>query len=114
MQKAIELAGRLNERIKNSEEYQRYVRTDRQLKAEPELYKRYNEFRRRNYDLQFSEGDSNLYDEVFNLVKEYDTILQDSRVNDFILAEQRLCAMMREVYAVLSEGLEFDYEYLEK
>lgn len=114
MQKAIELAGRLNEQIKNSEEYQRYVKTDRQLKAEPELYRRYNEFRRRNYDLQFSEGDSNLYDEVFNLVKEYDTILQDSLVNDFILAEQRLCAMMREVYAVLSEGLEVDYEYLEK
>lgn len=114
MKQAIELAGRLNERIKNSEEYQRYVKTDRQLKAEPELYDRYNEFRRRNYDLQFSEGDSNLYDEVFNLVKEYDTILQDSVVNDFILAEQRLCAMMREVYAVLSEGLELDYEYLEK
>lgn len=114
MKQAIELAGRLNERIKNSEEYQRYVKTDRQLKAEPELYERYNEFRRRNYDLQFSEGDSNLYDEVFNLVKEYDTILQDSVVNDFILAEQRLCAMMQEVYAVLSEGLELDYEYLEK
>lgn len=114
MRQAIELAARLNEQIKNSEEYHRYMETDRQLKAEPELYERYNEFRRRNYDLQFSEGDSNLYDEVFNLVKEYDTILQDSHVNDFILAEQRLCAMMREVYTVLSKGLEFDYEYLEK
>ena len=48
------------------------------------------------------------------MVKEYDTILQDSLVNNFILAEQRMCAMMREVYAVLAEGLEFDYEYLEK
>lgn len=114
MQQAIKLAGRLNEQIKNSEEYRRYIETDRSLKNEPELYNRYNEFRRRNYDLQFSEGDSNLYDEVFNLVKEYDTILQDSLVNDFILAEQRLCSMMQEVYVALSDGLEFDYEYLEK
>ena len=47
-------------------------------------------------------------------MKEYDTILQDSRVNDFILAEQRMCSMMRELYAELSRNLEFDYEYLEK
>lgn len=114
MQQAIELAGRLNKQIQSSEEYKRYLETDRRLKENIELYGRYNEFRRRNYELQYSEGDSNLYDEVFNLVKEYDTILQEPIVSDFILAEQRLCAMMREVYQALSEGLELDYEYLER
>lgn len=114
MRQAIELASRLNEQIKNSEEYKQYVETDRLLRENGELYSRYNEFRRRNYELQFSEGDSNLYDEVFNLVKEYDGILQDSVVNNFILAEQRLCTMMRELYTVLADGLDIDYEYLEK
>ena len=114
MRQAIELAGRINEQIRGSEEYRNYTMADRRLKEDPELYGRYNEFRRRNYELQSSEGDSNLYDEVFNLVKEYDTILQDSRVNDFILAEQRICSMMRELYVELSRNLEFDYEYLEK
>lgn len=114
MQKAMELAIQLNETIKNSEEYRRYVETDNKLRNEPELYARFNEFRRRNYDLQFSEGDSNLYDEVFNLVKEYDTILQDSLVNDFIMAEQRFCSTMQEIYSSLAAGLEMDYEYLEK
>lgn len=114
MQQAKELADRLNEVIKKSEEYQRYIETDRCLKNEPELYEKYNEFRKRNYDLQFSEGDSNLYDEVFNLVKEYDTILHDSVVNDFILAERRFCYMMQEVYTALSEGLEMDYDFFEK
>lgn len=114
MRHAIEQAGRLNQQIKNSEEYRHYMETNQQLKKNPELYERLNEFRRRNYDLQFSEGDSNLYDEVFNLVKEYDTILQESLVNDFILAEQRFCSMMQELYSALSEGLELDYEYLEK
>ena len=114
MQQAIVLAQQLNEKIKKSEEYRRYVETDRRLRQEPELYAKYNEFRRRNYEFQFSDGDSNLYDEVFNLVKEYDTILQDSLVNDFILAEQRFCSLMQELYAALSDGLELDYEYLEK
>lgn len=114
MQQAIDLADKLNEKIRDSEEYKYYIETARRLKEESELYQRYNEFRKKNYELQYSEGDSNLYDEVFNLSREYDTILQDSRVNDFILAEQRFCAMMREVYRILSKELEMDYEYLEK
>lgn len=114
MQQAIELAAKLNQQIKNSKEYRRYVETNRRLRDNHELHERFDEFRRRNYDLQFSEGDSNLYDEVFNLVKEYDTILQDSIVNDFVLAEQRMGSLMQELYSTLSEGLEFDYDYLEK
>lgn len=114
MRQAIELAEKLNMQIKNSREYQHYVETDRRLRDNRELHERFDEFRRRNYELQFSEGDSNLYDEVFNLVKEYDTILQDSIVNDFVLAEQRLCSLMRELYGTLSDGLELDYDYLEK
>lgn len=114
MHQAIKQAAELNRQIRSSEEYRRYVEADRLLKENPEIYGRFNEFRRRNYELQFSEGDSNLYDEVFGLVKEYETILQDSLVNDFILAEQRFCSMMQDLYAALSEGLEMDYEYLEK
>ena len=104
----------LNERIKESEEYKTYTETIRRLRQESELYARFNEFRRRNCELQFSEGDSNLYDEVFNLTKEYDTILQNSLVSDFMLAEQRLSVRMQEMYEVLTQGLELDYEYLEK
>ena len=113
MQRAIEMAEELNLEIRNSEEYKRYVDTCNRLKQQPDLYNRFNEFRRRNYELQSSEGDSNLYDEVFNLVKEYDSVLQESLVNDFLVAEQRLNALMREMYATLSDNLELDYEYLE-
>ncbi len=114
MQQAIEMAEALNAEIRNSEEYKRYLETSRRLKQQPELYERFNEFRRRNYDMQFSEGDSNLYDEVLNLVKEYEAMLQESVVNDFQLAEHRLNALLREVYSTLSDELELDYEYLEK
>lgn len=114
MRQAIEIAEKLNERIKESEEYKTYTEAIRRLRQESELYARFNEFRRRNCELQFSEGDSNLYDEVFNLTKEYDTILQNSLVSDFMLAEQRLSVRMQEMYEVLTQGLELDYEYLEK
>lgn len=114
MQAAINMAQELNKELMGSEEYLRYRETNRRLKDNPELYGRYNEFRRRNCELQTSEGDSNLYDEVFNLVKEYDTILQDTRVSDFMMAEQHLCNLMQDVYNAMTQGLELDYEYLEK
>lgn len=47
-------------------------------------------------------------------MKEYDTILQDTRVSDFMMAEQHLCNLMQEVYNAMVQGLELDYEYLEK
>jgi cell fate (sporulation/competence/biofilm development) regulator YlbF (YheA/YmcA/DUF963 family) len=114
MQQAIEMAESLNAQIRNSDEYKRYQETSRRLKQQPELYERFNEFRRRNYELQFSEGDADLYDEVVHLMKEYEPVLQESTVNEFRLAEQRLSVLMRNVYTVLSEDLELDYEYLEK
>lgn len=114
MHQAIEMATALNSKIQNSEEYKRYQETSAKLKECPELYQRFNEFRRRNYELQFSDGESNLYDEVFNLVKEYESILHESVVNDFRVAENRLNAMLREVYAAISDDLELDYEYLER
>jgi cell fate (sporulation/competence/biofilm development) regulator YlbF (YheA/YmcA/DUF963 family) len=113
MQQAIELAETLNSRIRNSEEYRTYQETLNRLKQQRELYERFNEFRRRNYELQSAEGDSNLYDEVFSLVKEYDAVLQESVVHDFRVAEHRLNALMREVCVALSDGLELDYSYLE-
>lgn len=114
MQAAINMAQELNKELLGSEEYRRYRETNQRLKEDAELYGRYNEFRRRNCEMQTSEGDSNLYDEVFNLVKEYDTILQDTRVSDFVMAEQHLCNLMQEVYNAMAQGLELDYEYLEK
>lgn len=114
MQQAIEQAITLNQRIRESGEYQNYLDTLHRLREQPDLYYRFNEFRRRNYELQFQEPDGSLYDGVLALVKEYEGVLHESVVNDFRLAEQRLNVLMREIYGILSQDLDFDYEFLEK
>lgn len=114
MKQAKEAAKELNQRIQSSEEYKTYQSCLCKLKEASELYRQTQEFRRRNHELQNSTGEGNLYDEVFNLVKEYDTILQESVVADFLQAEQRLCACMQDVYKLMSENIQLDYEFLEK
>ncbi len=96
----------LNARIKQSVEYQNYIDTKRALYANMDLCNQLKEFRRKNYELQNRE---NPYDEVSNLVREYDELLHNSLVSDFLRAEQHICRMMQKVYNSIAEGLEFDY-----
>lgn len=112
MHQVLSAAESLKKEILQSEEYRRYEEAVKRLKEIPELYDRYNEFRRRNYDLQFSEGDGNLYDEIVNLTREYDSVLQDAAVNEFRLAERKLGKLMRSVYRTISDELEMDDGYL--
>lgn len=112
MHQVLSAAESLKKEILQSEEYRRYEEAVKRLKEIPELYDRYNEFRRRNYDLQFSEGDGNLYDEIVNLTREYDSVLQDAAVNEFRLAERKLGKLMRSVYRTISDELELEDDYL--
>ena len=96
----------LNEQIKQSAEYQNYIDTKKKLYANIDLCNQLREFRRRNYELQ---NRTNPYDEVSGLVREYDELLHNSIVSDFLRAEQRICRMMQKVYNSIAEGLEFDY-----
>lgn len=108
MKKVITESKILNEHIKDSEEYKKYISTKRRLCENIELCNKLKEFRRKNYELQNRQG-VNPYDEVLNLVLEYDELLHNSIVNEFLIAEQHICRMMQTVYNSIAEGLEFDY-----
>ena len=66
------------------------------------------EFRKKNYEIQNNEMLDNPYDEVNNLFMEYDSIVHDTIVNDFIRAEQKLVRMMKLVYEQIADDLDFD------
>lgn len=108
MKGVIKECKQLNERIRQSEEYRKYINTKKALYANMDLCNQLKEFRNRNFELQNREG-VNPFDEVSNLVREYDALLHNSKVSDFLVAEQKICKMMRQVYDSISEGLEFDY-----
>lgn len=98
----------INEHIKNTKEYQNYINTKRVLYDNIDLMNALKEFRRRNYELQNRTND-NPYDEVSELVREYDDLLHNSIVSDFLRAEQKICKQMQKVYDSIADGLEFDY-----
>lgn len=108
MKEVVKKSLELNNIIKESNEYKKYLSTKQKLYEDPELCNQLKQFRRRNYELQLRDGD-NPYDEINGLVKEYDILLHDSVVSNFLRAEQRVCKVMRQIYTSLAEGLEFDF-----
>jgi hypothetical protein len=81
--------------------------------ANPELYQAMNAFRRRNCELQSYDDGINRYDEIRNLSVEYDKVLRNPAVNEFLIAEQILSRKLAEVFDVIADGLELDYGYME-
>ncbi len=108
MREVIYESKRLNNEIKATSEYKRYIDTKKTLYDNMDLCNKLKEFRSRNYELQNRQG-LNPYDEVIDLVRDYDELLHNSVVSEFLRAEQRICKMMQEVYCSIAEGLEFDY-----
>lgn len=108
MKEVVEESKQLNAHIKNTEEYKDYLYTKQCLLENEDLCNQLKEFRRKNYELQNQQG-INPYDEVNALVREYDVLLHNSIVSDFLSAEQNICMMMQRVFASIAEGLEFDY-----
>ena len=94
MKDVIEQSKQLNTRIKQSAEY----RTDPIADYLTRL---------RNAIQAKQSGD--IFDEMNALLREYDELLHNSIVSDFMNAEQRICKMMQQMYGELAEGLEFDY-----
>lgn len=106
-------AVKLNQTIKESEEYNRYQEAMKRVQENQELYQAMNSFRRRNYELQGYEDGINRYQEIHNLGLEYEKVLRNPLVNEFLVAEQILSRKMAEVYEIIADGLELDYNYME-
>lgn len=106
-------AYQLNQVIKDSEEYQWYLQAKSRVKENTELYQAMNSFRRRNFELQSYDDGINRYEEIHNLSLEYENVLREPLVNEFLIAEQIFSRKLAEVYEVIAEGLELDYDYME-
>ena len=109
----LEKARELNETIKNSEEYIRYRECLEAVRKNQELYQAMNSFRRRNYELQSYDDGINRYQEIHNLGLEYEHVLRNPLVNSFLVSEQILSRKMREMYEVIIDDLDMDYDYME-
>ncbi|MBE5941278.1 MAG: YlbF family regulator [Lachnospiraceae bacterium] len=103
----------LNQTIKESDAYKKYVKALENVKENSELYQAMNSFRRRNFELQSYDDGVNRYQEIHQLALEYEKVLRNPLVNEFLVAEQVISRQLEGVYELIVEGLEFDYSYME-
>ncbi len=108
MTDVVTLSKQLNETIKESEVYRNYLASREKLYEHPELLQGLQEFKRKNAEIQNNASLDNPYDEVVALFEEYDAIVHDTNVNDFLRAERKLCHMLKTMYEEIADGLDVD------
>ncbi len=108
MKEVLNLSKQINLGIKQSKEYTRYLEAKKNLIANETLAMELREFRRINCELQ-GKGSEEVFSESAKLSQQYEELLHNSVVSEFIAAEQRVCKIMQQMYISIAEGLEFDF-----
>ena len=97
--------------LMESEEYQKYDMCRRMLNEDPDLKSKVNSFREANVRMQL-DGRAQNKDEVQRLSSEYQDVLNNSVVREFLNAELILCKMIQQVNLMLVLDLELELDFL--
>lgn len=96
--------------ICESDVYREYENCKEQLNRYPELKRKTDEFRSRNFEIQNSQAD--VYSEADYLQKEYRDILNNPMVRSYLDAENAFCKIMQQINYKLIEELEFEVDFM--
>lgn len=94
--------------IHNTKEYQTFLREKEKVARFPELKQKINEYRLKNYELQNSTNDDELFDKMEEFDREYEEFRDDPLVSDFLEAELDFCRMMQDMNMRITAALDFD------
>ena len=111
MEQIYNMTHRLIDSIKQSDYYRDYQECLKASKKKKDVYERFNQFRRQYYALT-KDGQEN-FSEIEKLQQEYHALLVDTDVVEFMDAEDKICAVMKDMYDTIAEGLEFDMDFME-
>ena len=103
----------LIEEMKQSEDYITYQRLQRELEEDEELYKKITEFKRQSFFLHQRYDVDNAIHEVRNLRRMYQKELLIPKVEEYLLVEQKVCKMIRDISEMIADGIHLDYRFLE-
>lgn len=109
-QSLIDATEKYAERIRSTDVYRTYQEQLSLIRQNPEKYQRVNEFRRKNYELQQSEG-RDIDERIEAPAEEMEKFREDPVVDDFFRAELAFCRMMQEINLRVTEAINFDMEF---
>ncbi len=96
--------------IRKSNEYNQYQRLRRRISKDPELMRRVDEYRRLCFEIQIDEPQPDDEEQLLQLVKDHEDILQDSAVSEFLISERRLCRMIRNIMNAVTDAANLHLE----
>ena len=105
MSDVLEKAEALADAIAKSAEYAEYISMLKEIQREPELYARFNEYRKRSFEIQVS-SDIGAAQQLESLQMEFADLLSDGKISRALSAEQVFCKMMRKVNAKIMGSIE--------
>lgn len=98
--------------IKHSKEYRSYNELRAFITHESGLKDRIDSFRR---DVLILQNDPNSDPESFSRIrKDYEDILENPQVMEYLAAEESVVEMMREIYEKLGSAVNLDLSFLEE
>ena len=97
--------------IRTSNEYNHYHRVLDKIKQDENLYTGMNEYRKRCFLLQMGNDDT-FFEDIVRLRNEFKDIISNNLVSEFLIAEQRLNKMTRQVNASILDCVNLDVHFL--
>ena len=93
--------------LKDTDIYKEYRSALEELNKDPDLKRRVDDFRQRNYNFQQSEDiDLNEYDQFRSEMVGFRA--SDQRVDTFLDAERALCRMIQDISYRITEAIDFE------
>ena len=94
--------------IKETNTYLNYEIQRDKIDRQPDLKRKIDEFRQRNFELQNQEDADDLFEKIDAFEAESEKFREDPMVDAFLAAELEFCRMMQEVYTTISERIGFE------
>lgn len=96
------------QKIKETNTYLNYEIQRDKIDRQPDLKRKLDDFRQRNFEMQNQEDAEDLFEKIDAFVEESEKIREHPLVDDFLAAELEFCRMMQEVYTTISERIGFE------
>ena len=109
--KVIDKTLELKKLIIESDEYQKYSLYKEEIDQQPELRKKLQEFRLKNFELQL-EGKSENKERILRFLDESREILENPQTMAYLNSELALCKKLQSVYKLLNDGIDLELDFL--
>jgi len=98
--------------IKDSPEYRQYQEIRAKVHGYPDLERQIHVFRKKNYELQNTVGNWDLFEQVDRLDSEYADFLKQPLVDEYITAEVAFCRVIQNVNWSIIRNIDFEVGFV--